>query len=79
MGEGWHNNHHYHQNTANQGWFWWEIDMSYYSLKLLSWLGVVWDLRTPTESVKYSYLQYTPEDRALLTNPTGFNSAFPLA
>ena len=26
-GEGWHNNHHYHQNTANQGWFWWEVDL----------------------------------------------------
>ncbi|RZA24637.1 MAG: acyl-CoA desaturase, partial [Proteobacteria bacterium] len=28
-GEGWHNNHHYYQATANQGWFWWEIDVSY--------------------------------------------------
>jgi stearoyl-CoA desaturase (delta-9 desaturase) len=47
MGEGWHNNHHYYQSTANQGFFWWEIDMSYYILKVLSWFGVVWDLRTP--------------------------------
>ncbi len=46
LGEGWHNNHHYHQNTANQGWFWWEVDFSYYSLKVLSWLRVVSDLRT---------------------------------
>ena len=27
MGEGWHNNHHYYQSTANQGFFWWEIDL----------------------------------------------------
>ena len=40
-GEGWHNNHHYHQNTANQGWFWWEVDVSFYVLKALSWLGIV--------------------------------------
>jgi stearoyl-CoA desaturase (Delta-9 desaturase) len=47
MGEGWHNNHHFYQSTANNGFFWWEIDMSYYILKALSWVGVVWDLRTP--------------------------------
>jgi len=49
MGEGWHNNHHYYQSSANQGFFWWEIDMSYYILKALSWVGIVWDLRKPTE------------------------------
>jgi stearoyl-CoA desaturase (delta-9 desaturase) len=47
MGEGWHNNHHYYQSTANQGFFWWEVDFSYYILKTLSLLGIVWDLRTP--------------------------------
>lgn len=47
MGEGWHNNHHHYMSTANQGFFWWEIDMSYYLLRILSWFGIVWDLRTP--------------------------------
>ncbi len=47
MGEGWHNNHHHYQSTANNGFFWWEVDFSYYILKMLSWFGVVWDLRTP--------------------------------
>lgn len=51
-GEGWHNNHHYYQATANQGWFWWEIDLSYYVLKLLSYFGLVWDLRKPPKHVK---------------------------
>ena len=51
MGEGWHNNHHYYQSTANQGFFWWEIDLSYYILKVLSWTGLVWDLRTPPAHV----------------------------
>lgn len=63
-GEGWHNNHHYHQNTANQGWFWWEVDPSFYVLKVLSWLGVVSDLRTPTDAVKYAHLRYSEADRA---------------
>ena len=51
-GEGWHNNHHHYQSAVNQGWFWWEVDVSYYVLMLLSWFGVVWDLRTPPEHIK---------------------------
>ena len=31
--------------SARQGFFWWEIDITYYTLKLFSWLGLVWDLR----------------------------------
>ncbi len=65
-GEGWHNNHHYHQNTANQGWFWWEVDFSFYALKVLSWLGIVWDLRRPSDAVKYAHLKYSEEERASL-------------
>jgi len=45
MGEGWHNNHHCYMTSANQGFFWWEVDPSYYVLKGLSWVGVVRDLR----------------------------------
>ncbi len=51
LGEGWHNNHHYYQSTANQGFFWWEIDISYYVLRVLSFFGLVHDLRTPPEHV----------------------------
>jgi stearoyl-CoA desaturase (delta-9 desaturase) len=70
-GEGWHNNHHYHQNTANQGWFWWEWDPSYYLLKLLSWAGIVWGVRTPSRAVKYAHLSYSPEERALVRSAPG--------
>ena len=52
LGEGWHNNHHFYQSTANQGWFWWEIDGSYYALKALSLFGLVWDLRTPPPHIR---------------------------
>jgi stearoyl-CoA desaturase (delta-9 desaturase) len=51
MGEGWHNNHHYYQSTANQGFYWWEIDLTYYVLRALAAVGVVWDLRAPPEHV----------------------------
>ncbi|MFW6164104.1 MAG: acyl-CoA desaturase, partial [Planctomycetota bacterium] len=45
LGEGWHNNHHHFPATARQGFFWWEIDVTYYLLVVLSWLGIVRDLR----------------------------------
>lgn len=54
MGEGWHNNHHYYQASARQGFFWWEVDLTYYGLRVLSWLHVVRDLKVPGERVKYS-------------------------
>lgn len=47
LGEGWHNNHHYYQSTANQGFYWWQLDGSYYALRVLSWARVVNGLRTP--------------------------------
>jgi stearoyl-CoA desaturase (Delta-9 desaturase) len=51
MGEGWHNNHHAYQSSVRQGFKWWEIDPTYYVLKALSWLGIVWDLKMPPEAV----------------------------
>ena len=47
LGEGWHNNHHAYPASANSGFFWWEIDITYYTLKVLSWLGIVSDLKRP--------------------------------
>jgi stearoyl-CoA desaturase (Delta-9 desaturase) len=47
MGEGWHNNHHHFMGSTRQGFFWWEVDMTYYILKVMSWLGLVWDLKEP--------------------------------
>jgi stearoyl-CoA desaturase (delta-9 desaturase) len=51
FGEGWHNNHHHYMASTRQGFFWWEIDLTYYVLRLLAALRVVWDLREPPESV----------------------------
>ncbi len=51
MGEGWHNNHHYYPGSARNGFFWYEYDVTYYILKGLEKLGLVWDLQTPPESV----------------------------
>jgi stearoyl-CoA desaturase (delta-9 desaturase) len=45
LGEGWHNNHHYHPGSVRQGFYWWEFDPTYWVLRVLSWVGIVWDLR----------------------------------
>jgi stearoyl-CoA desaturase (Delta-9 desaturase) len=45
LGEGWHNNHHYYMASARQGFYWWEVDITYYGLRMLSWLGMVRELR----------------------------------
>jgi stearoyl-CoA desaturase (delta-9 desaturase) len=47
FGEGWHNNHHFYMSSARQGFFWWEVDVSYYTLGLLSWLRIIRDVRKP--------------------------------
>jgi stearoyl-CoA desaturase (delta-9 desaturase) len=44
MGEGWHNNHHHYQRSARQGFYWWELDLTYYVLKLLELVRIVHDV-----------------------------------
>ncbi|MCB1215670.1 MAG: acyl-CoA desaturase [Deltaproteobacteria bacterium] len=48
LGEGWHNNHHHFPASVRQGFFWWEIDLSFYALKFLEKFKVVKDLKLPT-------------------------------
>jgi stearoyl-CoA desaturase (Delta-9 desaturase) len=45
FGEGWHNNHHHFPGAARQGFYWWEIDLTYYGLRVLAALGIIWDLK----------------------------------
>ena len=44
LGEGWHNNHHHYPAATRQGFYWWEIDVTYGVLKAMSWVGLIWDL-----------------------------------
>jgi stearoyl-CoA desaturase (Delta-9 desaturase) len=50
-GEGWHNNHHHYQASARQSFRWWEWDPSFYVLWLLERVGVVRDLKRPSERI----------------------------
>jgi stearoyl-CoA desaturase (delta-9 desaturase) len=51
LGEGWHNNHHAYQRSTRQGFRWYEVDATYYVLKAMSWVGLVWDLGEPPREV----------------------------
>ncbi|MCH8479728.1 MAG: acyl-CoA desaturase [Wenzhouxiangella sp.] len=54
LGEGWHNNHHHFPGSARQGFYWWEIDISFYVLKLMSWVGLVHDLKAVPAAIRDS-------------------------
>ena len=45
FGEGWHNNHHFFPGTVRQGFRWWEIDLTWYGLRLMAMLGLVKELK----------------------------------
>ena len=51
LGEGWHNNHHRFQSCTRNGFYWWEIDPTYYGLKMLSWTGLIWGLKPVPQSI----------------------------
>ncbi len=51
LGEGWHNNHHHYPHCARQGFRWWEIDITYYVLKVLGWLHIVTDIKEPPRAI----------------------------
>lgn len=64
LGEGWHNNHHMHMSTVRQGFYWWEIDITFYLLKALSWTGLIWDLRPVPAAAYDPERQIAPTDTA---------------
>jgi stearoyl-CoA desaturase (delta-9 desaturase) len=51
LGEGWHNNHHYYPGSMSQGFYWWQIDIAAYVVRALSFVGLVWDVRSAPERV----------------------------
>ena len=52
LGEGWHNNHHHYPSATRQGFYWWEVDITYYTLKVMSWMGLVWELKPVPVSMR---------------------------
>jgi stearoyl-CoA desaturase (delta-9 desaturase) len=44
LGEGWHNNHHRYPGAVRQGFRWWEVDFTYYGLRVLALVRLIRDL-----------------------------------
>ncbi len=51
LGEGWHNNHHAFPSSATQGLRWWEIDVSYWVIRCLGFMGLAWNIKRPASSL----------------------------
>ncbi len=66
LGEGWHNNHHHYPSAARAGVFWYEIDVLYYILKALSWIGLVWNLHEIPDSYESGRSGKPLDSRAIL-------------
>lgn len=63
LGEGWHNNHHHYPGSVRQGFYWWEIDLTYYGLRLLAALGLIWDMRSvPPQIREANRLRQHPDE-----------------
>jgi stearoyl-CoA desaturase (Delta-9 desaturase) len=52
LGEGWHNNHHHYPAAARQGFYWWEIDVTYYLLRIMALCGLIWDLKPVPAAIR---------------------------
>jgi stearoyl-CoA desaturase (delta-9 desaturase) len=50
-GEGWHNNHHRYQRAARSGFYWWEFDLTWYVIRLMAMLRLVWDVHPVPERI----------------------------
>jgi stearoyl-CoA desaturase (delta-9 desaturase) len=48
FGEGWHNNHHAFPTSARHGLAWWQADAVYGLIRVMSWVGLAWDIRLPS-------------------------------
>jgi stearoyl-CoA desaturase (Delta-9 desaturase) len=61
FGEGWHNNHHRFPASEQQGFRWWQIDISHLGLRTLSLVGLVWGIKKPPRAI----LEEAREGRSL--------------
>ena len=64
-GEGWHNNHHRYQRAARNGFYWWEIDITYYVILAMQAVGLAWDVQRVPDRI----YREAREGRAVLPAP----------
>jgi len=61
FGEGWHNNHHAHPQSARHGLAWYEIDFNWMQIWLMEKVGLAWDVKLPKlEQIKAKSIVLAP-------------------
>ena len=62
FGEGWHNNHHAFEHSARHGLEWWQIDMTWYAIRVLEALGLATNIKlsTPAQKQKMAFARSKP-------------------
>jgi stearoyl-CoA desaturase (delta-9 desaturase) len=68
-GEGWHNNHHRYQRAARNGFYWWEIDLTWYAIRAMAVCGLAWDLQPVPDRI-YAEARATKARRASQVIPS---------
>ncbi|CAK9004824.1 Palmitoyl-monogalactosyldiacylglycerol delta-7 desaturase [Durusdinium trenchii] len=63
FGEGWHNNHHAFETSCRHGLKWWQVDVTWYIIKLLETVGIASDLKYPTQA-KMKKLSWDSDEAA---------------
>ena len=51
VGEGWHNNHHRYQRAARNGFYWWEFDPTWYTIRAMAAVGLGGDIQPVPERI----------------------------
>jgi len=62
FGEGWHNNHHAHPQSSRHGLAWYEFDINWYSIVVLRWLHVVWDVKARSLHMNNAEAAVVPQE-----------------
>jgi len=70
FGEGWHNNHHAHPQSARHGITWYEFDLNWYGIAALRAVGLAWDVRLPGRAVQVTAsAQRVPKSSVVVAIP----------
>jgi len=74
-GEGWHNNHHAYLHSAAHGLRWWELDLTYLTIRMLGWLKLARRIRLPRGNpAQLPPLEFAPSRRLTIPVPVSVPS-----
>jgi stearoyl-CoA desaturase (delta-9 desaturase) len=74
VGEGWHNNHHRFQRAARNGFYWWEYDLTWYTIRAMALVGLAWDIQPVPDRI-YEEARALKSRRAAAIVPSVVDSA----